>query len=296
MSSPTISAPIAELTPVVDNSPKMETLKINGKDITVSIDELKRAYGLHKAADGKFQEAAKMRKDADSMKEVFSKKDINNLIQAGWSEDEIEEKAADFLVKRAQRKTMTPQQLAQYEREQEYEVLKKEKDDRVKTEQLKAKQELEAREATLYQTAFLKDVEAVNAKTWLDLEDPVILTNVINEISTALQRYEYDMSVTEAVKRVEERMEKRGVTKKDYLRKLLKSSIKDIDDNDLEAFLEKGGKGVREKSVEVYKKAESPFAKQKPQAQSNTPVETPIIRDAQYYRNIRMGRSHLNKK
>jgi hypothetical protein len=295
MSNPISTQPAVVETPVVDNKPLIEKVRVNGKDIEVSIDELKRSYGLHKAAEGKFQDAAKMRKEAEDIKNVFSTKDINTLLKAGWSEDEIEEKAADFLVKMAQRKSMTPQQRAQYEREQEYEALKKEKNERERSESKKLNDDLQAREAKLYQTAFLKDVHEVNKKTWLDMEDPVILSNVINEITLAAKKYEYDMSVSEAVKILEDRLEKRGPAKKEYLKKLSKLSIKDIDDNDLDAFLEKGGKGVREKSVEAFKKAESPFVKQKPQTQSNLVEEAPV-RDAQYYRNIRMGRSHLNKK
>lgn len=299
MSAPINTAPAVVETsaaqPVVENKPLTEKIKINGKDVEVSIDELKRAYGLHKAAEGKFQDAAKMRKEAESLKSVFSTKDINNLLQAGWTEDEIEEKAAEFIVKQAQRKSMSPQQLAQLEREKEYEQLKKEKDERDRSEKEKLQKDIQAREAKLYQTAFFKEVEEVNKKTWLDMDDPVILSNVINEITLAAQKYEYDMSVAEAAKILEERLEKRGPAKKEYLRKLHKLSKSNIDDTDLDAFLENGGKGVRDKSVEAFKKAESPFAKQKPQPQSNLVEEGPV-RDAQYYRNIRMGRSHLNKK
>jgi hypothetical protein len=298
MSAPINTAPVAVETPAaqpVENKPLTEKIKINGREVEVSIDELKRAYGLHKAAEGKFQDAAKMRKEAEQIKSVFSQKDINNLLQNGWTVEELEEKAAEFIVKQAQRKSMTPQQLAQYEREREYEKLKAEKDEREKSEKDKLQKDLQTREAKLYQTAFFKEVEEVNKKTWLDMDDPVIISNIINEITVAAQKYEYDMSVAEAAKILEERLEKRGPAKKEYLRKLHKLSKKDIDDNDLEAFLENGGKGVREKSVEAFKKAEAPFAKLKPQTQSTTVEEGPV-RDAQYYRNIRMGRSHLNKK
>lgn len=301
MSAPTTSSQPAEVTPEttttpVVNKPLMEKVRINGKDVEVTIDELKRAYGLHKGAESKFQDAAKMRKEAQDMKSVFSQKDINALIMNGWTEDEIEEKAAEFIIKRAQQKSMTPQQRAQMEREKEYTNLKLEKEAREKSEKEKVKNDLQAREAKLYQTAFFKEVEEVNKKTWLDMDDPVILSNIINEITVAAKKYEYDMSVSEAAKIIEERLEKRGPAKKEYLKKLSKLSIKDIDDNDLDAFLEKGGKGVRDKSVEAFKKAESPFVKQKPQTQSKLAIEEAPIRDAQYYRNIRMGRSHLNKK
>lgn len=294
MSEVAQTAPVTEA-PVVEAKPLTEKIKVNGKEIEVSLDELKRSYGLHKAAEGKFQDAAKLRKEAENIKSIFSNKDINTLLKAGWTEDEIEEKAADFLVKLAQRKSMTPQQRAQYEREQEYAALKREKEERELNEAKKLKEDLATREAKLYQTAFLKDVNDINKKTWLDMEDPVILSNVINEITLALKKYDYDMSVAEAVKILEERLEKRGPAKKEYLKKLSKLSIKDIDDNDLDAFLEKGGKGVRDKSVEAFKKAEAPFVKQRPQTQSYVIEEAPV-RDAQYYRNIRMGRSYLNKK
>lgn len=284
-----------EVAPVAESKPLVEKLKVNGKEIEVSIDELKRAYGLHKAADQKFQEAAKMRKEVEEMKNVFSQKDINALFKAGWTAEEIEEKAAEFIVNQAKQKSMTPQQLEQMKREQEYEELKREKQEREKREKDKIETELREREAKLYQTAFLKEINETNKKTWLDLEDPVILSNVINEITIAAQKYEYDMPVAEAVRILEDRFQKRGPTKKEFLKKLIKSSNIELDDNDLDAFLEKGVRGVREKSAEAFKKSESPFVKQKPQTQSQ-PTEESHVRDSNYYRNIRLGRAHLNRK
>lgn len=294
-------APIAVPTPVVatetapitsvKQTPTMEKLKVNGKEIEVSIDDLKNAYGLHKAAEGKFQDAAKMRKEAQDLKESLSKKDIDSLLKNGWTESELEEKAAEYLVKRAQRQSMTPQQLQQLEQQKEYESLKKEKLDKESAEKTKVQKEIENRKTKDIQDNFIKDITTENAKTWLDLEDPVILETIIKDIVTAENKYEYQMSVNEAVKRLEERLNNRGSIKKEYLKKLIKNAKIDIDDSDLDALLEKGAKGLRDRSVEVFRKSESPFAKHnKPQTQSTPAQSDEPKRDLKWYRDVKMGR------
>lgn len=294
MSTPVPSTAVP-VTPAVEASqqavkaPVVEKVKVNGKEIEVPLDELKRAYGLHTAAQSKFEEAARLRKEAEQVKSVFSQKDVNTLLKAGWTEDEIEQKAAEWLVKKAQEKVMTPEQRAAKQREEEYYRLKQAEEDRIKAEKDKIKNELTQKEAKLYQTAFLSELAELDKKSPLDLKDPVILSHIINDITTALNKHGYDMGVHEAVKRLEEKfIEKRGPVKKEYLRKLLKNTITDVDDSDLEAFLEKGAKGIREKSVEALKRNEAPFAKPRSQTQSQEPER--VKKDLKYYRDLRYGR------
>jgi len=184
---------------------------------------------------------------------------------------------------------MTPEQRAAKQREEEYYRLKKAEEDRLKAEKDKIKNELAQKEAKLYQTAFLSELAELDKKSPLDLKDPVILSHIINDITTALNKHGYDMGVHEAVKRLEEKfIDKRGPVKKEYLRKLLKNTITDVDDSDLEAFLEKGAKGIREKSVEALKRNEAPFAKPRSQTQSQEPEK--VKKDLKYYRDLRYGR------
>lgn len=279
-------------TKVETQNPKTEKLTVNGKEVEVSIDELKRAYGLHKAAYSKMEEAAKIRKEADAIKDVYSQKDVNALLKAGWTEDEIEQKAADYIVKRAKEKSMSPEQRNQAQREQEYQRLKKLEEDRATQEKSSAQQALEVRETNLYQTALMSDIAKAGNNTWLDINNPVILSSILQDMHAALTRFDYDMPVAEAIKRQEDRLEQKGAVSKKYLRKLLKSSIKDIDDNDLDALLENGIKGIRDNSVAAVKKAEAPFAKLRSQTQSNvSPPAKPqeLVRDANYYRKVKYG-------
>lgn len=266
-------------------------VKVNGKEVEVSLEELKRSYGLDKAAWKRFEEASEKLKQAESLKNMYTSKDWQNLLKAGWSEDELEAKAAEFLVNRAKTKTMTPAQLQQMQVEQEYKRLKDKEDNEIKQKKLKSEQEINEREAKLYQNAFMSEVNNADKKTWLDLNDPIILDHIIKDIQLSINKHNYDMPVEEAVKRLESKLANKGATKKDYLKKLIKSSIKDIDDNDLEAFLDKGVKGIREKSVEAVKRAESPFAKIKtPQTSSNTANTDSKKFDAQYYRKMRYNK------
>lgn len=278
----------------VSEEPKSVKVKVNGKELDVSIEDLKRSYGLDKTAYAKLEEAAKLRKEVDSIKSTFSQKKVESLLAAGWSEDEIEQEAANFIVKRAQEKSMTPAQREQLLRDQEYQKLKRDAEAREQDEKSKTQRALEDSQTKLYQTAFFSDIEKADKSTWLDLNDPIILANIINDISSALSKFNYDMPVSEAVKRQEDKLDKKGPIKKEHLRKLLKNSITGIDDTDLDAFLEKGGKGIREKSVEAIKKSEAPFAKQAlSRTQGNsTPVQndTTRVRDAKYYRDVKYGK------
>jgi hypothetical protein len=299
MSQPVINTPLEQKTPenaqpIQKSEPQQEfrKVKINGKEVNVPIQDLINDYGKGRVADEKFQKAAEMVKQAEQLKSMFSEKKVDALLKAGWSEDEIEEKMAEFLVKRAQEKSMTPQQRAFLEQQKEYERLKKAEDDRKNAERQKSENELRQREAQLYQTAFLSDVAKADNNTWLDLNDPVILSTIINDITIAATKHDYDMPVSEAVKRLEEKMQKRGPTKKKFLQKLLKDMIPDTDDTDLEAFLEKGVKGIRERSVEALRKNESPFSKQQPKMQGAQTAEE-IKRDLKYHRDLRMGRVKL---
>lgn len=274
--------------------PKSVKVKVNGKELDVSIEDLKRSYGLDKTAYAKLEEAAKLRKEVDSIKNSFSQKKVESLLAAGWSEDEIEQEAANFIVRRAQEKSMTPAQREQLLRDKEYQKLKQDATARDQEEKSKTQRALEESQIKLYQTAFFSDIAKADKSTWLDLNDPGVLSNILNDISSAMIKFNYDMSVSEAVKRQEDRLDKKGPIKKEHLRKLLKNSITGIDDTDLDAFLEKGGKGIREKSVEAIKKSEAPFAKQHmSRTQGNTAVphnDTTLVRDAKYYRDVKFGR------
>lgn len=296
MSAPVSTQPVsAPVAPTVANNatvetapskPHIEKMKINGKEVEVSLDELKNAYGLHMTATSRFEEASRLRKEAEQVKEVFSKKDVSTLLKAGWTEDEIEQKAAEYLVNKQLEKNLTPEQKAQRLREEEYKRLKQAEEDKIRTDKEKIENELRQKEAKLYQTAFMSDLAKEDNKTWLDLNDPVLLTHIINDITMAINDHGYDMSVNEAVQRLEKRMEKSSPTKKDYLKKLLKHTITDLDESDLEAFLEKGGKGVREKSSEIFKKS---TAFDKKQTIPQTPSEEPKkpVKDAKWHREMR---------
>lgn len=297
MSSPIPATPVVtesstnEVPAQVEDTSKINKLaekykvKINGKEEEVTLEDLKRGYGLNKASWQRFEEASKKMKEAEDIKNIFSSKQIDALQKAGWTDEEIEDKAADYLIRRAQQKSMTPEQRAQAEREADYEKLKKEKIDREDAERTKAQRDLAEREAKLYQTSFLADIKKENEKTWLDLNNPVILSSIINDITVAAKNHNYDLSVADAIKRYEEKLNNMGPAKKEYLKKLLKTHIKDVDDNDIDAFLDKGAKGIRENSIAAIKRSEAPF--RPPQKQVPVPPRiesTPIKRDEDYYR------------
>lgn len=266
--------------------PKVEKyqVKVNGKTVEVTLDELTSGYGLNKAADEKFQKAAQMRKEAEEIKNIFSAKDITALRKAGWTDDEIVAKSADFIVEDAKRKSMTPQQIKIIEDKEELDRLRKENSDKKLVEEKRIEDEKNARFVNEYQSKILSDMKEINKKTFLDMNDPIISEHVLKQIAIA-NSAGWDMPVAEAVRRLEEKLKNGKFNyKPEQLKIMLKNSIKDLDDDDLEAFLTKGGRGVRERSIESLRKAEAPFARQKSQTQS-TPASTPSQpkRDMKYF-------------
>ena len=273
------------ITPAEDPSYSKHKVKVNGKELEVTLDDLKRSYGLDKASHQRFNEAVEKLKEAENIKKMLSSKNIEILKNNGWTDEEIEEQAAEYLIKLSKDKSLTPEQRAQKERDEEYLRLKKEKEDREKYEKDNIKRLNEEKEAKEYQTEFLIGVEKADKQTWLDLKDPIIMSHIVHDVSTSIRDYKYDMPVLEAVRRLEQKMEKKDTFKKDYLRKMIKKSINDIDDSELDAFLERGVKGIKEKSVEAIKKAEAPFDLRS--TKSNEPLKNTPKHDAAYYRKMR---------
>lgn len=74
-------------------------VKVNGRDLEVDYQDLVQNYGLQRAAHERFQEAAKMRQEAERLKQMFAQDPISAAVQAGLIP---EERAYEMMMKKVQ--------------------------------------------------------------------------------------------------------------------------------------------------------------------------------------------------
>lgn len=83
MSEATAPAPIATgeaaPSPVVAPEPSKHRVKVNDQEVDVDYDELVRGYQKGRSADQRYQEAAKLRKEAQDVQDAFNAGDFKSL-------------------------------------------------------------------------------------------------------------------------------------------------------------------------------------------------------------------------
>lgn len=123
----------ATIEPKVDPDSVEHEFTIDGKKVRMSLSEMKRRVSLENTAQSRFEEAAKMRKQAESLLgRLKSPKDAIKLLQdpsLGLNQEEIrsafEEWYADTFIKREQ---MTPEEREMADIRAENEAYRKEKE------------------------------------------------------------------------------------------------------------------------------------------------------------------------
>lgn len=192
------SKPIEE-----EKGPEKHKLVIDGKEVEVSLEDLKKGYNSIQAANKKFQEAANARKEAESLKKQADETITN--VEKALSEKPLEflknyfaeeyDKIADLIAKERtafheKMLNMTPEQKVKYEADKqaeefrrEKEELKKELEDRklndTKKEEELYKKELEIEFKNLsekypYVEEILPDIKQIIALRVANSEDPDI--------------------------------------------------------------------------------------------------------------------------
>lgn len=189
--------------PKVEESkePEKHKLVIDGKEVEVTLEDLKKGYNSIQAANKKFQEAANARKEAENLKKQADETILN--VEKALSEKPLEflknyfaeeyEKIADLIAKERtafheKMLNMTPEQKIKYEADKQAEELKREKEqlqkeledrklnDTKKEEEL-YKKELEIEFKNLsekypYVEEILPDIKQIIALRVANSEDP----------------------------------------------------------------------------------------------------------------------------
>lgn len=156
--------------------PEKVKLTVNGKEVEVPFEELKKGYSMTAAANQKFQEAAALRKEAEELKK--SNQEVLDNIEKVLSEKPIDflknyfgdnyEKIADMIAKEQTAHhekllKMSPEQRAEHEFKKQLEREKQEKAELLK--KLEEKDNLDsAKEKELYKKEIEAEFESLSKK------------------------------------------------------------------------------------------------------------------------------------
>ena len=216
-----------------------ETMKINGEERELSLEDMKRFASKGYAADEKFKSAAQMKKEAEearALAESLSQKDVFDIIKEKGitTPQQLEDHFVELYQKMQDEANISPEarrmreleeQLKAYE-EEKTRVQREEEEARLKAEQDKYYNDLE--------TELVSEMEKSNLP-----KDPFILGQVAHQLEMA-ENMGYDMPVSEAVKAVEERLmenilpnllnllsedKKRSVIGEDFVKQLMDSKV-----------------------------------------------------------------------
>jgi DNA-binding transcriptional MerR regulator len=232
---------------------QVREFKVNGKVVKVDLSnqlEVEKLLQLGLASGDKFQEAAKLRKEAEEIigAAKTDKSAAKALRKAGFSEGEIKDILEKELAGYYEEEALTPEDRARRERERKLEEFeRKEKELEAKEKMTKQEQEI-AREVEALESDLLGALEKSS------LPRTPVLAKWATQYMAAFDAQGVTISADQAVKMVE----------KEFPQLISSVLSQTTDVQQLKALL---GKDVVKKllddSVAAVRKAEQPFAKEK---------------------------------
>lgn len=114
----------AKTVPVTPPAKRKVRVKVDGKESEVDEDEIVRDYQKFRAADKKFQEAAKLRKDAEALIDLLKNDPVKALEHPSIGKN-FKELAENYLIEQLKREQMTPEQRELMEARQKLEQFEK---------------------------------------------------------------------------------------------------------------------------------------------------------------------------
>lgn len=229
----------------------VKEFKINGKVVKVDLSnpvEVEKLVSLGLASNDKFQEAAKLRKEADDiLAAAKTKKSATEALKkAGFDNKEIKEILERELAGFYEEEAMSPEEK---QRRAEMEELKryKEEDARKKDEEAKSTKDREV-EAEMQQL----EAELLGALGKSNLPRTPVLAKWAVQYMSAYDSQGVSLSADQAVKLVEKEFPQ-----------LVQSVLSNMDVQGLKQFLGKSlVKQLLDDSVKAVKQAEAPFTKE----------------------------------
>lgn len=233
-------------------------VKVNGKEAEVDYDELVKRYQLAEAAEERFQSAAKMRQEADSIKQQLAEYETDPWAYMAKHGKDPYQAAEQLLLRKLQWEQMSEEQRAlEIEKQKRIELEKR-------IEDMTAKERQDALAKAETQAIKEIDDEISEAVTELGVKPtPALIAQIA---ATLLSYHEAGKQVTakEVVKRV-----------RDQISTSAREMISSMSVEDLRAFLPKGHlDGLRKAAVDSAL-AQDPMRSRKPKQADDTSPRAP---------------------
>ena len=139
----------------------MVPIKVNGADAKVPIEELIARYQREESAEKKYQDAARIKKDATDMVIRLRENPWEALQDPlfGYSEDALRQKAEEFLYEKVQFESMTPEEQEAYEAKKKLAEYREKEKEWQQTEAQKKQEALIQKYRNQYQTMIIGALE-----------------------------------------------------------------------------------------------------------------------------------------
>jgi hypothetical protein len=274
--APETSAPKTEA--AKPSSSETFKIKVNGKEQEVTLDKLLVMAQKGTAADERFNEAAKLRKEAEEIVSTAKseKSALKTLMKAGYSKEEARQIVEDELRKEYEWEDLPEDEKKRRQMEDELERYRRTEKERQEAEE-RSKLEKEDQE---YATKLEQEMVGALESSWLPRNE--IYGKAAFNYMAAAARKGFDLSASDAVKLVES----------DFV-ETNRAAIKSMDlEQALKIFGEEKFKEYSGRSVSEVKQKEAPFTKPA-QAVKQAKSESP---DKESKPTVIRGRDFWDKK
>lgn len=179
-------------------------VKVAGQEREMTLDELRQQATLAMGAQARFEEAARLRKEADAAREALLKDPAGYLREQGWTQEQLYALAEKQVLQQIEEERLTPEQRRIRELEAKLQETESAKEAARKAEEEAAI----AQQEQEYSQRLVGELKDAFKKTGLALDDSLHLTGVIKFLQGARAAGE-DVNVAEAVEYVRHEMQER---------------------------------------------------------------------------------------
>lgn len=169
-------------------------VKVAGQERELTLDELRQQATLAMGAQARFEEAARLRKEADAAREALLKDPAAYLRQQGWTQEQLYALAEKQVLQQIEEDKLSPEQ----KRIRELESKLKEQEDAKEAARKAEEEAAVAQQEQEYTQRLVGDLKAEFQKAGLALDDSLHLAGVVKFLQNASAAGE-DVSVGEAV-------------------------------------------------------------------------------------------------
>lgn len=175
---------------------KLYTVKVNGEDIEVTEEELLKGYRMAQASNQRFEEAAKLRKEVESIQELMKTNPAKAMEQLGLDPREFSE---EYISRLLEEQMMTPEERKAAEMQRELEEYRsKERSEKERREQ-EEYEENTAKQAEVYRN----QIETAIAENGLK-HTPATINRIVGYMEQAYNMGNTDVTAQDVIGQVKD--------------------------------------------------------------------------------------------